>query len=110
MREKMEKQKNMRTININQGLKEFEKTPRAVLLDVRTSEEYKKGRIHGSKNVPLQQASEIFKEIPDKSTPVFIYCLSGGRSRIMASFLNREGYEEIVDLGGINSYSGELEV
>ena len=40
--------------DINQGVKEFTATPGAVLLDVRTSEEYRDGHIPGSRNVPLQ--------------------------------------------------------
>ena len=40
--------------DIDQGVKEYLATPGAVLLDVRTSEEYRDGHIPGSKNVPLQ--------------------------------------------------------
>ena len=40
--------------DINQGIKEYDSTPNAVLLDVRTPQEYKEGHIPGSKNVPLQ--------------------------------------------------------
>ncbi len=105
----MGRKNDINTMNIAQGLEAFAKTPGAVLLDVRTSEEFKNGRLAGSKNIPLQQAAKVFEEIPEKSTPIFIYCLSGGRSRIMASFLKREGYEEITDMGGINGYSGALE-
>ena len=105
----MSRRNNINTMNIAQGLEAFKKTPGAVLLDVRTPEEFKSGRLAGSKNIPLQQAAKVFKEIPEKDTPIFIYCLSGGRSRIMASFLKREGYEEIIDIGGINAYGGGLE-
>ena len=41
--------------DIDQGVKEYLATPGAVLLDVRTSEEYRDGHIPGSKNVPLQE-------------------------------------------------------
>ena len=40
--------------DINQGVKEYSTTDSAVLLDVRTPDEYRQGHIPGSKNVPLQ--------------------------------------------------------
>ena len=45
--------------DIHDGLQEFEKTPGAVLLDVRTSQEYREGHIPGSKNVPLQEFEKV---------------------------------------------------
>ena len=41
--------------NINQGIEEYKRTGDAVLLDVRTPQEYQEGHIPESKNVPLQQ-------------------------------------------------------
>ena len=39
--------------DINDGLRRFESTPGAVLLDVRTAEEYAAGHLPGSRNLPL---------------------------------------------------------
>ena len=47
--------------DIDQGVKEYLATPGAVLLDVRTSEEYRDGHIPGSKNVPLQALDKVAK-------------------------------------------------
>ena len=44
----------MKGPDINQGVKEYSATDGAVLLDVRTPDEYRQGHIPGSKNVPLQ--------------------------------------------------------
>ena len=41
--------------DINKGVMEYRNTDGAVLLDVRTPQEYREGHIPGSKNVPLQQ-------------------------------------------------------
>ena len=38
--------------DINQGVKEYSVTDGAVLLDVRTPDEYRQGHIPGSKNIP----------------------------------------------------------
>ena len=45
--------------NINEGVEQFKATPGALLIDVRSPQEYKAGRIPGSKNVPLQSIDKI---------------------------------------------------
>ena len=45
--------------NIDQGIEEYKRTDDAVLLDVRTPQEYQEGHIPESKNVPLQQLDNI---------------------------------------------------
>ena len=44
----------LQTKDINSGVRSFLSTEGAVLLDVRTPEEYAEGHIVGSKNIPLQ--------------------------------------------------------
>lgn len=94
---------------MEEGLKQFENTPGAILLDVRSADEYQKGRIPGSKNFPLQQLPTIGTMISDKDTPIFVYCLSGGRSARAVAFLKKVGYTNVTNIGGINSYNGPLE-
>lgn len=77
----------------------LKETPDATLIDVRTAEEYKEGHIANSINAPVQ--SETFNELLstlDKSKPVFVYCLSGGRSSSAASILQEHGFKEIIEL------------
>ena len=62
--------------DINQGLKQFEETPGAVLLDVRSPGEYRQGRLPGSQNLPLQAIDRIGQLASGKGTPLFIYCHS----------------------------------
>ncbi len=95
--------------DINQGLKEYENTAGAVLLDVRTPQEYKDGHVPGSKNVPLQSIREAKAVIGRTDTPVFVYCLSGGRSRQAAGMLERMGYDNVKNIGGISAYKGKVE-
>lgn len=94
--------------DINEGLKKYKETANAILLDVRTPEEYSEGRIPESKNLPLQLIENISSVIPDKNAPVFVYCRSGARSRQAMLLLKREGYTAVTDLGGILSYQGEI--
>lgn len=92
--------------DINKGVEEYRATEGAVLVDVRTPEEYSKRNIPGSKNVPLQNLSEIEKVAPDKNTPLFVYCLSGGRSSSATKEFKKMGYCNIKNIGGISAYRG----
>ena len=71
----------LKPADINAGVEEFRATPGARLVDVRTPGEYAGGHIPGAVNVPLQQIGAIASEVPDKSTPLFVYCMSGARSQ-----------------------------
>ena len=94
--------------NINSGVKAFRKTPNAILLDVRTNEEYTGGHIDGSKNLPLQEIESIESVITDKTTPIFVHCRSGVRSAKAVTILKDMGYTNVTDIGGILSYKGEV--
>ena len=95
--------------DINQGVKEYSTTDGAVLLDVRPPDEYWQGHIPGSKNVPFQSISKVAGMIDNKSTPIFVYCLGGVRSRQAAAILQQMGYTNVKDIGGIAAYSGKME-
>ena len=45
----------------------------------------------------------------DKSAPIFVYCLSGQRSRKAVSALRKLGYTEVYNIGGIEQYQGQLQ-
>ena len=95
--------------DINQGVKEYKQREGAILLDVRTLQEYREGHIPGSKNVPLQQLDKISSVADNKNIPLFVYCYSGGRSRQAASMLQHMGYNNVQNIGGITAYSGKVE-
>lgn len=92
--------------DINKGVEEWKNTKGAVLLDVRTKEEYDNYHIEGSLHIPLDRLDTISQNIPDKAAPIFVHCLSGGRSATAADYLKRNGYRRVHDIGGICSYSG----
>ena len=91
-----------------QGLKQFHDTPGAVLLDVRTPEEHQSGHIPDSFNIPLHMLKQAEILIPQKDTPLFLYCQSGTRSNRAARLLKLMGYPYVIDLGGISGYRGNL--
>lgn len=95
--------------DIDQGLEACRATPSAVLLDVRTPEEYAEGHIPGGRNVPLQRLDAVESAVKSKDTPLFVYCLSGARSRQAVSMLRSRGYTNVQNIGGISAYSGKVE-
>ena len=95
--------------DINQGVEEYRAVPQAILLDVRTPEEYRGGHVPGSKNLPLQQIEKITSIAEKKDTPLFVYCQSGARSRQAVSLLQRMGYENVNNIGGMSAYRGKVE-
>ena len=95
--------------DINQGVKEYRATDGAVLLDVRTPDEYRQRHIPGSKNVPLQSLDKVNGFVNNQDTPVFVYCHSGARSSQAVSALRRMGYTNVKNIGGISAYTGKVE-
>lgn len=71
------------------------------LLDVRTAGEFAGGYLKGALNVDVRSAS-FAEDIStmDKDRPVFVYCLSGGRSASAARQLVSMGYTEVYDMKG----------
>ena len=94
--------------DINAGVDEFRNTQGAVLLDVRTKEEYNDGHIEGSINIPLQNIYSVQTAITDLDKPVFVHCLSGGRSAQATSILKSMGYKNVENIGGSSSFRGEI--
>ena len=92
--------------NINAGVEEYRRTPGAVLLDVRETEEFESGHIPGAVNLPLSQIEQAKLE---KNAPIYAYCLRGTRSRQAVGRLARMGYTKVRSIGGITGYKGELE-
>lgn len=95
--------------DINQAVKEYNALPDAILLDVRTPQEYREGRIPGSKNVPLPTIDKVASVAENKDVPLFVYCYSGARSRQAVGQLERMGYTRATNIGGIAAYSGKVE-
>ena len=99
----------LRSPDINQGVQQFRSTEGAVLVDVREEDEYAQGHIPGSRNVPLSRIGSAEDALPDKAAPLFVYCLSGGRSAQATARLRDMGYEAVTNIGGISAYRGEVE-
>jgi thioredoxin 1 len=77
------------------------KTEDAQILDVRTPGEYANGKIADAKNADWN-GGDFDAQVAnlDKSKPVFVYCLSGGRSKKAANRLVELGFKNIMELDG----------
>ena len=94
--------------DMNEGIERYLKEENAVLLDVRTNEEYAAGHIEGSINLPVGEIDRAGAVITDKDVPIYVYCRSGKRSERAAAYLKGNGYTKVNDIGGILSYNGML--
>ncbi|MGI6104781.1 MAG: rhodanese-like domain-containing protein [Raoultibacter sp.] len=98
----------LKSQNINKGVEEFRATNGAALIDVRSKQEYRSGHIPGSINIEGATIQNASKRILDKKTPLFVYCLSGGRSSSAVRALESMGFTSVKNIGGINSYTGPI--
>jgi thioredoxin 1 len=96
---------NLSAIEFAEKLKEM---PTAAILDVRTPDEFSKGHLANALNYDWN-GNEFDKQIAtlDKSQPVLVYCLSGGRSSSAATKMRKEGFKTVYELdGGIMKWRG----
>ena len=94
---------------IDEGLKAYAADPGALLLDVRSAQEYRDGHIPGSQNLPLRSIDEIVSIAEQKDRPLYVYCHSGVRSQQVVNALQELGYSNVKNIGGIASYAGKIE-
>ncbi len=75
--------------------------PEAPVIDVRTAAEFSSGHLNNAVNYDWN-GSQFEAQIKtlDKSKPVFVYCLSGGRSSAAASKMRADGFSEVYELDG----------
>lgn len=77
----------------------------ALLLDVRTPQEFASGHVTGAQNIPVQELASRIGELPQKSRAIVVYCRSGARSASAATLLRRSGYD-VHDLGAMSNWNG----
>lgn len=74
----------------------------AKVIDVRSPEEFNSGHLRAALNIPYREVGQrIEAVVPDKATPILVYCLSGGRSAVARSALRGKGYAQVYNLGSL---------
>lgn len=95
-------------ISVIQAQEMWEKQE-AIIVDVRTQEEYEQGHIPGVPLIPLDQLGTRFAEI-SKEKKVLLICRSGSRSLQATKLLGDKGYTNVYNIAeGMNSWKGPLE-
>lgn len=107
---KNEKVKPFESITPKEFEEKIKTTDNPQILDVRTSDEFKLEHIENAVNINWNSPDFTEKaETYDKSKPVFVYCLSGGRSKKAAARLTELGFTTVYELdGGFLNWNEEI--
>jgi rhodanese-related sulfurtransferase len=100
--------------NINAAVfeKEIENNPEAIILDVRTVEEFQSGHLPNAVNIDIHSPAFMAEiEKLDKDKYYLIYCRSGARSYNACNIMANGGFSKTANMmGGIISWRGQVEV
>lgn len=80
----------------------------AVVIDVRTVEEYQMGNVPGSLNIPLDTIPDRLDDIRALDKPLVICCASGIRSNSACGFLHKNGITDLFDGGPWTAVNAQL--
>lgn len=76
----------------------------ALLLDVRTPDEFAQGHVSGAVNIPVDQLRARLDEVGAKERTIVLYCRSGRRSATAATMLKTAGYQSLLDIGPMDAW------
>lgn len=103
------KENTYESISMEEAFLRLKEETGYILLDVRTEEEYKEGHIPGAINYKNEDiVAEMIPVLPDLHQRIYVYCRSGRRSKEAALKLTEIGYTNIVEIGGIIDWKGEI--
>lgn len=75
----------------------------AVLLDVRTPDEFRMKHLDAAMNIPVDELPRRMAELPPKDVKLVVYCASGARSAAASRMLKEAGYS-VYDLGAMGNW------
>ncbi|HEY0109399.1 MAG TPA: thioredoxin domain-containing protein [Fibrella sp.] len=98
------------TVSVDTFATMLKQSPQPQLIDVRTPGEFAEGHLPGALNINSQRGdfTQTLANL-DKSKPVFVYCMSGGRSKVAVDKLHQLGYTDVHELkGGYLKWSSRM--
>ena len=80
---------------------------KALVLDVRTPDEYKEDHVASAKNIPVDELERRLAEVEqlaggDKTRPIVVYCMSGQRAARAKQTLEAAGFDHVVNGRGLD--------
>ncbi len=88
-------------VSVAQAKANIDKGIYKVILDVREPKEFRKGHIPGAINIPRGLLEfKVTAKIPDKATPILVYCKTGGRGALSGQALMKMGYKNVTNMDG----------
>jgi rhodanese-related sulfurtransferase len=88
--------KQLNSPEVNQLLK---KTPKIVVLDVRTPEEFAQGHLKGAKNIDIRQP-DFYSRVDklDKNQTYLVYCRTNHRSGVAVEYMSQHGFQKLYQM------------
>lgn len=99
-------------LNQNEWLEQAQSDANAVILDVRTQDEWDEGYIPNAIHIDIYKGQGFIYEVDqlDKSKNFYVYCKAGGRSGQACQIMNQLGFENTFNLvGGMMQWQGPVE-
>lgn len=73
----------------------------ALIVDVRTPEEFAAGNYKGSINIPLAEIESKLKIFGSRDRLIIVYCRTGNRSELARQILEKNGFKNVINGGGL---------
>ncbi|NAW79529.1 rhodanese-like domain-containing protein [Vibrio sp. V33_P6A3T137] len=80
----------------------------AVLIDVRTEQEFMQGHLDSAQHIPLSEIMNSGLTQFAKDQPIVLYCRTGNRSNIAKQHLIKQGFTHVHDAGGLDEIRQSL--
>ena len=80
----------------------------AIILDVRSKDEYFTGHIKDSINIPVNELNNNLSKLKDKNKCIICCCASGMRSGAAKRILESKGYKAVFNGGGWNALQNKI--
>jgi thiosulfate sulfurtransferase len=94
---------------MEQEIAEFESHDGGLLIDLRDEADFDAGHIPGALHMTLENIRDEIRRLATFNTKILLYCYTGTWSRQAEEMLKAKGYENAINLGGIDQYSGRME-